>query len=47
LLFLAAREEGDVRETTGLRPGRATTAVRADFFALVVRFNDVFFDDFP
>ena len=32
---------------TGLRAGRATAAARVDFFELVVRFSEDFFDDFP
>jgi hypothetical protein len=33
--------------TAGLRLGRAAGAARADFFELVLRFREVFFDDFP
>ena len=39
--------DADAWETTGLLLGRATAAARVDFFELVVRFREVFFDDFP
>jgi hypothetical protein len=46
-LFLADGADAGDRVTAGLRIDRATGAGRVDFFELVVRFSDVFFDDFP
>ena len=39
-------DAGD-RVAAGLRIGRATGASRVDFFELVLRFGEVFFDDLP
>jgi hypothetical protein len=47
LLFLTCSADADDRLTAGRRLGRATAAGRVDFFELVVRLRDDFFDDFP
>ena len=47
LPLLAGSPDADDRTAAGLWPGRATAAGRVDFFELVLRFREVFFDDFP